>query len=582
MIPLYYGGPGGGGVYDAFKADSKVFGELLGDIERSRFVVPRFQRGYSWEKKHVSAFWNDIKRFQKESQEKNGPEKYFLGPIVTMPDTDKKKGIIYVLDGQQRLATATILLSVIRDTAKKLPIAAATSFADDIHNHSIYKDDAHDYALELGELDKTYFTETIQSNPPNVRDDKIRSHTNIKNVRSLLSDFVNTEIASLEPATQLEHLKALRAVIKSDLVMACIPVSELRDAFRIFETLNDRGLRLSVPDLLLNYLMGEAQSDAERASIRDFWNEMIEDMGRRNINRFLRHMWVSKYGDLKNIDLFTALKQHIEKNKISSVDFARTCSEECVRYVELLKADEKDLVSAARYVKALVDDLGFDSALPLLLSVYSCLSLTDLEKVAKWLLVFVTRFAIIAKLNPADMETVLFTLAREARTQAADPTKAAGLLPHIKSTLEKNAPENKLIETNVPKVELEPEQADYVLRRIADRMQSATKEVGLKEANLEHIFPKKPSDEWTNKDELKPYLWYLGNLTMLGERLNKGVANKGYAAKREHYQKASELIMAKELAKKYDKWDAGTIKDRAESLSPYIVEIWNFDNPSRV
>src|SRR5271166_3140205 len=126
----YYGCLGGAGVFNEFKADSKVFGELLGDIERSRFVVPRFQRGYSWEKKHVTAFWNDITRFEKENKEKDGPEKYFLGPIVIMPDKDKQKGIIYVLDGQQRLATATILLSVIRDTAKEIPIAAATSFAD--------------------------------------------------------------------------------------------------------------------------------------------------------------------------------------------------------------------------------------------------------------------------------------------------------------------------------------------------------------------------------------------------------------------------------------------------------------------
>jgi uncharacterized protein with ParB-like and HNH nuclease domain len=64
-------------VFNEFKADSKVFGELLGDIERSRFVVPRSQRGYSWEKKHVTAFWDDITRFEKENKEKDGPENIF-------------------------------------------------------------------------------------------------------------------------------------------------------------------------------------------------------------------------------------------------------------------------------------------------------------------------------------------------------------------------------------------------------------------------------------------------------------------------------------------------------------------------
>ena len=257
-------------------------------------------------------------------------------------------------------------------------------------------------------------------------------------------------------------------------------------------------------------------------------------------------------------------------------------TEECVRYVQLLKADQKDLGSAARYVKTLVDDLGFESALPLLLSVYSCLSPSDLEKVSRWLIVFVTRFAIIAKLNPADMETVFFVLAKEVRTYSADPAKVSSLLPHIKSTLAKNAPDDTKVELNVRMLELEPEQAGYVMERIAGRMQSATKETELSEANVERIFPKKPSNEWTNKDELKPLLWHIGNLTMLGERLNKGAANKGYTAKRVYYQKVSELVMAKELGAKYSKWDAASVVSRAESLIPYIVEIWNFDNPSRV
>jgi hypothetical protein len=581
--PLVSRRSGGAGVFNEFKADSKVFGELLGDIERSRFVVPRFQRGYSWEKKHVTAFWNDITRFEKENKEKDGPEKYFLGPIVIMPDKDKQKGIIYVLDGQQRLATATILLSVIRDIAKGIPIAAATSFADDIHNHSIWKDDAKNYALELGELDKGYFAETIQAYPPNTRDDKIRSHSNIKSARALLRDFVNTEVALLDQAAKLDRLKALRAIVKSDLVMACIPVSELRDAFRIFETLNDRGLRLSVPDLLLNYLMGEAKSDADRGLIRDFWNDMIEDMGRRNINRFLRHMWVSKYGDLKNVDLFSALKQHIEGNKINSVDFARTCSEECVRYVQLLKAETKQLGDAAPYVSRIAGDLGFESALPVLLSASAYFSNSELAQLAKLLLVFVTRHSIIARIDPSNLETVLFGLARDLRAKmTVDKPNVNTCLTYIKTVLVKNAPNENQIEAAIPELLLDVEEAQYVVSRIATRMQTQTKEIAIDEANLEHIFPKKPSADWKNKDQLEPFLWHLGNLTMLGERLNAGVANSGYDQKKAHYSKASELVMAKDIAKKHKTWDSTAIKARALSLGPYIKEIWNFDNPSRV
>jgi hypothetical protein len=112
-------------------------------------------------------------------------------------------------------------------------------------------------------------------------------------------------------------------------------------------------------------------------------------------------------------------------------------------------------------------------------------------------------------------------------------------------------------------------------------MQTGTKELSLGEANVEHVFPKKPSEEWKDADELEPYLWHLGNLTILGKRLNTSAASKGYKAKRTDYQK-SELIMTQQLAEKFAEWDGQAIEKRAESLSPYITEIWNFDNPSRV
>jgi uncharacterized protein with ParB-like and HNH nuclease domain len=94
-----------------FASTSKTVGELLSTISRSRIVVPTFQRGYEWAKKHVEAFWIDIQKFEKERDSKTGSKKYFLGPIVVL---EKPDDVIELLDGQQRLATATILLSVLR------------------------------------------------------------------------------------------------------------------------------------------------------------------------------------------------------------------------------------------------------------------------------------------------------------------------------------------------------------------------------------------------------------------------------------------------------------------------------------
>jgi len=161
-------------MFAAYDAESKNVGDLLSDNLRGRIVVPKFQRGYSWQKKHVDVFWKDVRRFQLEKPQKGSPDKYFLGPIVVM-EHENDKEIIYILDGQQRLATSTILFSVLRDLARELPTQEATAFLAEMQNHLISKED-YGYCLEMGVLDRQYFEETIQQNPPLNTKPKIRSH----------------------------------------------------------------------------------------------------------------------------------------------------------------------------------------------------------------------------------------------------------------------------------------------------------------------------------------------------------------------------------------------------------------------
>ena len=570
---------------EAYSAQARRMGDLLSESHEGRVIVPTFQRGYSWGKKHVDAFWKDLEYHREKRKTKGNPDKYFLGPIVIMPSATSDEDLM-LLDGQQRLATATILLSVLRDLGDDLKIKDGSTFADKIQNGLIYKEEIG-YSLELGELDNTYFLDTIQHFP---RDPKkkprLLSHRNIQKARDILEANVKALISTLSPPDALVVLKDIRQVVRNELVMASILVLDEGSAFNIFETLNDRGLRLSVPDLLLNYLMRRAASGNVRQQIRSQWNDMVEGMAKRDPSRFIRHMWLSKYGDLKSVDLFTALKAHIETNKKEPLEFAQSCADECTRYVELVKADEEHLGEAAPYVKIIVLDLHLDAALPVLLSAHSTLPPKQLGEIAKWLLVFITRYAIVMGLDPSGMENIFYAIARDIRSvmsgtgNANDKIKDTRIL--VKAALMKNAPSNDQIQVGVKGLLLEPDEAKYVVQRIATIMQTKTKEVAIDESNLEHIFPKKPLAEWTNSEELEPLLWHLGNLTMLGERLNNAAASKGYPTKRTAHYEKSELTMPQELAKTYTKWDSSSIIKRAESLGKYVAQIWDFNNTSRV
>jgi len=373
--------------------------------------------------------------------------------------------------------------------------------------------------------------------------------------------------------------------VRSDCVLTCIPVDDERDAFRIFETLNDRGLRLSAPDLLLNFLMKNA-ADADRIEIRKYWDQMLEGMGKRNINDFLRHMWISRFGDLKSKDLFTALKEKIVDQKSVSLGYARVCAEECDQYRILVDADEKHLGKNARYVRTLVRSLDCKLALPLLLSAYSRLSPESFQKLLKLVIVFVVRWDTLAGKGNSGMENLLYGLARSLRAEREGKAVGQGkdeneCIGNLKAELSRSAPDDPTIEAAVPNLNLTQDIATYLIDRLANYMQSSTKEVMLGETNLEHIFPKKPSSDWTNVEVLEPFLWHIGNLIMLGERLNGEAANAGFGIKKPIYAK-SELLMAQGVASAYESWDENTVQDRAKKIIPQIKQIWNFDNPSRV
>lgn len=180
----------------------------------------------------------------------------------------------------------------------------------------ILRDDG-EYSLDLGETDRLYFRETIQLLDTLNTRPRIFTHRNIKaasdNLREKLTTALGGAItAQMDALQSIEILSAFKQTLVSDLIMARIPVNSQESAFKSFTTLNDRGLRLSTPDLLLSYLMEKA-TDAHRKVIRGLWTEMVQGNGTHDIDRFMRHMWVSKYGDLKKEDLFTALKHQIEK-----------------------------------------------------------------------------------------------------------------------------------------------------------------------------------------------------------------------------------------------------------------------------
>lgn len=553
--------------------DKYAIGSLLGRYERRRVILPPFQRAYSWEKAQVNQFWDDFMLFEKEFAKAPQTASYFLGSIVVIQQEDH----IELLDGQQRLATATIALAAMRDTARDLDKPSYTKgsdFARDIQRELVEKDtEPVTYSLTLGQLDEPFFVKAIKTDPPAVPISKLRSHKLMVTAYQIAIDRIAVLLKGKSYEEALRILKSLRDSLSKGMTLIGIVVQNEEDAYTIFETLNDRGLRLSVPDLVLNLLMRRAPDDTSRQLVRHHWNAMLQQMGKRDVSRFLRHMWVSRYGDLKSEGLFSAIKRHIDDSKLQSVDFAEQCADECDSYTALLDVNIPVSKEVLSDLEGIVKYLRIASAPPLLLSGYRCLSQQDFEKLTRSILATYIRYVLVSNQNPLDLESAFYEAAREIRALIAQSQPSVKALEAAKARLKKLSVKDDAVEKATVELFLERAEAVWLMVQVANSMQSETKELAMNKANLEHIFPQNAGAAWQNKDNLEPYIWHIGNLSILGERLNKNAKNKGFLEKKTNYYSKSEIEMTRELLS-LSQWDESTIINRAGDLGKKITKLW--------
>jgi len=555
---------------DRFEPKPKRFGDIIGIHEKRSVVVPQFQRGYSWLSGHVSTLWDDILAFHARSRADRKTAEYFLGPIVIRGEDDK----IVLLDGQQRLATTTMFFAVLRNFAYLTGTDEGKTLGRDIQRELIEKKSGG-YSLQMNESDADFFRDVIQKHPEVEQKPRLRSHQLILNAKNVFLTSIQEKLAGKSAADQVAWIKDLKELVESSVAMVAISVVSEDDAYMIFETLNDRGLRLSTPDLLLNFLMGKAETDADRKEIRNKWNGMLGKLGGKNMDHFFRHMWLSNYGDVKAHGLFREIREHLQEKKLKSTSFVDMCDKECDAYVAIVEQDEAVLGTAYPYVSALSRDLQITSSFPLLLSGLRCLESSQFETLARMICGLVVRYIYLANLNPGKLESEFYALARIIRTMHDRKESGERCLRYAKETLAKLNPEDEQVKAGTKKLYLTRREARYIIASIANSMQSKTKEVRIDDANLEHIFPVNPDEsEWKNLDELEPYVWHLGNLTILGSKLNRKAANKSFEEKARNYYAPSELTIANSIPKDFMEWGVDAILKRAELLGPEIIKNW--------
>ena len=183
------------------------------------------------------------------------------------------------------------------------------------------------------------------------------------------------------------------------------------------------------------------------------------------------------------------------------------------------------------------------------------------------------RHTLIGNQNPLELETVFYDSARELRAQKDSKVSSSKALQAAKVKFAKINPTDSLVKEKFDDLQLSRSEATWLMVQIANAQQSTTKEIGMDLANVEHIFPQSAGVGWPNRKELEPLIWHVGNLTILGKRLNAKAQNKSFADKCADHYSRSEITMTKDLLN-VAMWDGAAIRTRAKALSATALQIW--------
>lgn len=547
-----------------FKSKDYTIGALL-STTNPPIRVPEWQRNYSWTTSHVEAFWNDLLAFDERHPKESILNKgYFLGSIVLVNDGASH----LLLDGQQRLTTATILLSVIRDYQRKYKADAAgrtqARFIADLDDTTA----SISFKITLNRFDCEFFRQEVQEERS--EDDstapitEYESHRLIRLARKFFIKQFENQYATLGGGRpSFDWSLRIQRVLTQHMMVVGIHSDDEERAAEVFETLNDRGIGLSTPDLLRNLVLRRAPAEDYNAII-DCWASILEVDEDGDVQEFLRHSWLSRRGDVKTRSLYREIRDTIKREELDSLDLCRQLQADAILYKDILTANNHN-PEIARLLSD-VSMLGAKVMLPPLLSAFSREPTDATLCFLRVLIATYVRHSVIGGLENSRIETAFFELANALRHDG-DFNAATERLRQLAPN---DAAFRQAFQTaSISRVAT----ARYVLRAIEVEKRK-TGEVAVEtpdRVQLEHIYPQSPQEDakWENHSA---WINRVGNLTLLAKRLNIQARNLPFADKKSYYADSDLLLTRSLLA--LDNWNTAAVEERQRELADIAVNLW--------
>ena len=539
----------------------------LGNVLRDRqLAVPAYQRPYAWTTDNVLDFRNDLR----ESLDR-GDDVYFLGAVVLAADDEDRDTVI---DGQQRLATGSLLFAAFRDAYLARGEGERAEVVTDRYlRFSDLRLGGEQPRLQLNDQDHSFFEEAVIKRRG--IDPELPSHRRLGEAATLLTQLVEEDLAA--SSAWEERVAEWVDFVDKHAQVIVVEVPTQADAFLIFETLNDRGAPLTIADLLKTYLM--SRSGDGFAEVNSSWSSAMEILGAYEetpeVADFLRHYWSSLHGATRERDLYRSIRDTLTRGS-DVVAFAGSLPSEAEAYAALLDPAHPywaEQPGSAVECARILGDLGLTQNRPLLMAVLARFSKPELARALGALVGWAVRGLVVGGIGGGRTERAFATAAVAIRSGRVSTVEE--LYDNLRPTIPSDDEFRQSFETaTMPRRKI----AEYLMKAIETGYHQGVDSPLVSadvdaQAFLHQVMPAHADPSgWPGfaPEDIGRWVVKIGNYALL---------DRGRRPRAPHWTDIRTVLSEQpfgtsESVARFESWNPEAIRTRQRDLAQVAVELW--------
>ncbi|MFA6542446.1 MAG: DUF262 domain-containing HNH endonuclease family protein [Bacteroidota bacterium] len=546
------------------------------------FKVPPYQRDYSWEKEYWEDLWMDILDLPKEKY-------HYMGYVVFQEESPSSK-TSFIIDGQQRFTTLSILcLSAIK-LLKEWAESGIEKKDNELRIEKLTEKFLGNFStskltisskLILNKNNNDFYQSYLLNHrkPPAVS--KLRPSQ--KKLWQAYEYFYGILKGKAQSKSGAELAVLIDDEISNSLLFTTINVSDDLNAYKVFETLNARGVKLSPGDLLKNYLFSKAfeASTAELEETERRWQSINDLLGKSDLPTFLRHYWNSRNDLVRISNLFRVIKSTVQTPK-QVFDLLNELEQLAPVYSAFENSADSIWNKEQRsYIRSL-NLFGVSTWYSLMLIAKQKFSDEEFTKLLHELNVITFRYNVISGLHTNEIEVVFNKLSIKIyKDEISSASQAFDILKPIYVSDENFS---QAFSTKSMSTKRNKNLVKYILVELENTISQTDYQFEDATSTIEHILPENPSSDWDGSfppEQQEEYIYLIGNYTLLEDSLNKKASDKVFKDKSQVY--SSSVYKMSKVELKYTDWTPVILREHQDKMAKWASTAWKsnyFQNKS--